>query len=560
MLVANEWAAAMALRNTVAGGLAILASATAIGLFIGSISVRGVKLGVAGVLFSALVFGQFGLGIDPRVLEFLRDFALILFMYAIGLQVGPGFVSSLRADGLRLNGLSIAVLIFGAIISAAVGYWLPTVSGSGLFTGSFTTTPGLAAAQEAVRRAVGATEQSAADVARIGLAYSIAYPFGVIGPVLVVLMLRKVFGVRIAEEKTAMALEEQKRRPPIQTMDFEVTEPTYAGQLIRDLEILRSGNIILSRLMRDGGMSVPTGATQIRTGDVYRAVGTREQLDKLVAVMGQPSKVNLDTVAGDLRRLDLVVTRSQVLRKSLRELDLIRRTGVTVARINRAGVDLVPTASLKLGFADRLTVVGPAAGLKAVEAELGNSPESLDRPQVAPIFLGIVLGVLVGSIPIFVPGLNITVRIGLAGGPLIAAIALSQLGSIGSIVWYMPASANQLFRDFGLAVFLACVGFRAGDHFIQRAANMTGIALLIWGAVITIVPAFVVGCFARKFLRMNFVTLSGWVAGAMTSSPALLFANELSQSEAPAVAYAAVAPLATLLPILCAQILAIVFR
>jgi putative transport protein len=277
----------------------------------------------------------------------------------------------------------------------------------------------------------------------------------------------------------------------------------------------------------------------------------------LVSALGRPSKVDLGTVTGDVRRMELVVTRTQVLRRPLRELHLQHRTGVTIARVNRAGINLVPTASLRLAFADQVTVVGPEAGLKMIEAELGNCPESLNRPRLVPIFLGIVLGVLVGSIPLKFPGLHTTLRIGLAGGPLLAAIALSQFGNIGSIVWYMPVSANQLFRDFGLAVFLACVGLQSGDHFFQHAAQGAGLVLLLWGAAITLLPVFIIACFARLILRMNFITITGWIAGAMTSSPALLFAGEMAGSDTPAIAYAAVAPLATLIPIICAQVLAI---
>jgi putative transport protein len=231
---------------------------------------------------------------------------------------------------------------------------------------------------------------------------------------------------------------------------------------------------------------------------------------------------------------------------------------VVIAYVNRSGIDLVPNGSFKLMFADRITAVGPKAGLEMVEAALGNSPETINRPQLIPIFLGIVLGVLVGSIPLAVPGLRGGgLRIGLAGGSLLAAIALSRLGSIGSVVWYMPAAANQLFRNFGLAVFLACVGLQAGDHFIQRAVHSAGLTLVAWGAVITVVPVFVVACLARTALRMNFISLAGWVAGAMSSSTALLFAEDALASDAPSITYAAVLPLAEFLPIICAQILAI---
>jgi putative transport protein len=547
-------------RDSVANGMAILALAVTIGLLLGAISFRRMKLGISGVLFSALLFGQIGLTIDPKVLQFLRDFALILFMYSIGLQVGPGFISSLRTEGLRLNLLSVAVLILGAAMSALVGSHLGHATAPGLFTGAFTTTPGLAAAQETLRRSSLTADQIRAATERTGLGYTITYPFGVIGPVLVVVLLRRIFRVSIQNEKTALAAEEDKRRPPLETVDFEVTQPAYAGKPLRNHPLLKENSILLSRLLRDNLLSVPIGETQIQLGDTYRAVGQREQLSELVAAIGRPSTVDLGAVSGAIRRMNLVVTRTQVLRRPLRELNLMRRTGVTIGRVNRAGVDLAPTASLRLAFADQLTVIGPEAGLKMAEAEFGNCPETLNRPRLVPIFLGIVLGVLVGSIPFKFPGLNTTLRIGLAGGPLLAAIALSQFGNIGSIVWYMPVSANQLFRDFGLAVFLACVGLQAGDHFFQHAVEGSGLILLLWGAAITILPVFIVGCFARLILRVNFIVLSGWVAGAMTSSPALLFAGEMAGSDAPAVAYAAVAPLATLVPILCAQILAVTSR
>ena len=544
--------------DSVAEGMAILAWAIVLGLLLGAVRVRGVRLGISGVLFSALLFGQLGLTVEPRVLEFLRDFALILFVYAIGLQVGPGFLSSLRSDGLRLNALSVLVLVVGAAMTALVGRtgWITRDATAGVYTGAFTTTPGLAAAQDTLHHSAGGAGNAAA-VDRATVAYTVTYPFGIIGPVLVIVALRQVCRIRLDQEKRNLAAADEARRPPIEIVDFEVTQPAHAGYLLRDHPLLRDNGVVFSRMLRDAVLTVPTADTQVRVGDVYRAVGPRNRLSELVEAMGRPATADLGRAAGDVQRMELVVTRTQVLRRSLSELNLIRRTGVTIARLNRAGIDLIPKATLRLAFADQLTVVGPEAGLKMVEAELGNSPERVNRPQLVPIFLGIVLGVLVGSIPLQIPGLAAPLRIGLAGGPMLAAIVLSQLGNIGSVVWYMPVSANQLFRDFGLAVFLACVGLEAGDHFVQRAAEGGGIAILGWGAAVTVLPVFIVALFARTVLRMNFITLCGWIAGAMTSSPALLFADEIAGSDAPAVAYAAVAPLATLLPIVCAQILAI---
>lgn len=550
------------IQHSVPWELALLGLAVSLGLALGAVRVRGLRLGVSGVLFLALVFGQLGFTLDDRVLEFLRDFALIIFVYAIGLQVGPGFLTSLRQEGLRLNVLAVLVVVLGAVLTAAVvrvGH-LERVATSGLYAGAFTTTPGLAAGQEALRHMRDAKPDGVARALAVtGLAYTVTYPFGVIGPILVIAMLRRMLGVSVADERASLNAAAQVRRPPIEVVEFEVTQPAHAGIALRDHPLLRESGVILARMARDNKLAVPGGDTVIQLGDIYRAVGPRTALARVAKAIGRLTTAGLERAMGDVERMDLVVTRTQVLRRTLRELNLTGRTGVTIVRVNRAGINLTPNANLRLQFGDRLVAVGPVAGLKAVEAELGNCPETLNRPQLVPIFLGIVLGVLVGSIPLVIPGLGVRLKIGLAGGPMIAAIALSQLGNIGSVVWYMPVASNQLFRDFGLAVFLACVGFRAGNHFLENLSGTTGLVLIAWGALITVVPVFAVALAARKVLRMNFVTLAGWIAGAMTSSTALMFADELTESDAPALAYAAVAPLSMLTPILCAQLLVVAF-
>jgi putative transport protein len=540
-------------KGSVTSDLAILGLAVTVGLSIGAIPFRGLRLGIAGVLFSSLIFRQCGLAIDPKVLDFLRDFALIVFMYAIGLQVGPGFGASLRSEGLRLNILSICALVLGGLLTAAITPLLPNGTAPGLYCGAFTTTPGLAAAQEALR----AASSTGAGAAATALAYSITYPFGVVGPMLVVLAIQRLFRVHMGDERASLAKAEQKRHASIDFVDIEVTAPEFAGKCLQDEPLLHSQEIIVTRVLRDGVATSPTADTRVKLGDVYRAVGPKERLPTLIAALGRPSPVDLSTVPGDLGRSEFVVTRRHALHRSLRELDLRRRVGVTIGIVHRAGVDLVPTASLRLAFADRVTAVGPKKGLELAEAELGNCVDALQHAQLAPIFLGIVVGVVLGSLPLELPNLHGALHIGLAAGSLFAAIALSRLRSFGSVIWYMPAAANQLFRDFGLAIFLACVGFQAGDHFIQRAAHNSGFALLAWGAVVTLVPVFIVGCYARLVMRMNFINLAGWIAGVMSSSTTLQFASEITSSNSPAIVYAAVIPLAELMPIISAQLLAL---
>jgi putative transport protein len=540
-------------------GLATLSLAVVLGLALGAIRVRGIRLGVSGVLFSALLFGQIGLTVDARVLGFLRDFALIIFIYSVGLQVGPSFLASLRAEGLRLNLLSIAAIVLGAVFTGVVVtlFHLSHELSSGLYSGAYTTTPGLAAGQEALKHALASPDRA---VAAAGLAYTVTYPLGVLGPSLAIVVLRRLFRVRIEEEAAQLKAARQGSRPQLQTIEFEVTEPAHAGKALREHPLIKSHDVIFSRLWRDKAATVPSGDTEVRVGDIYRVFGPHHHVTKVVAEMGRPAQFDFDRATGDIRRQEILVTRTRVLRRTLRELDLPRRAGVTITRITRAGVDLLADASLRLQFGDLVTFVGPAAGLKVVERELGNCPETLNRPQLVPIFLGVVLGVFVGTIPLRVPGLGTTLRLGLAGGPMLVALILSQLGNIGSVVWYMPVAANQLFRDFGLAVFLACVGLQAGDQFVERVRQGGAVALVVFGLAISILPVLVVGAFARWRWKMNFVTLSGWVAGAMTSSPALLFASDMTHSEEPAIAYAAVAPLGMLTPIICAQLLVVFLR
>lgn len=546
-------------RDSVSLALATLALAVVLGLLLGAVRFRGFKLGIAAVLFAGLLFGQIGLVVNGDVLEFLRDFSLITFVYAVGLQVGPGFLASLRAEGLRLNLLSLAVLGLGAVATVGVVRMshLPRHVASGLYAGAFTTTPGLAAGQEALRQTLSSKPDTAAAALRsTGLAYAASYPFGLIGPILVIMLLRRIFRVDVKRELELLAAAEKNRRPPLDVADLEVTQEEHAGHVLREHPLIRSRGVVFTRLLRNGVMTVPTGDTRLELGDIVRATGPAPVLAELVAAIGRATNANFDGARGDIQRAEFIVTRTRVLRRPLHELDLIRRFGVTVGRVTRSGIELSPRANLTLHFGDRVTAVGPAVGLKMVEAELGNSPETLNRPQLLPIFLGIVLGVLVGSIPLKMPGLSTPMRIGLAGGPMIVAIILSQFGNIGAVVWYMPSAANQLFRDFGLAVFLACVGLQSGGHFVQRLLSEHGLIFVAWGVFITVVPVLLIGCIARVVFKMNFITLSGWVAGAMTSSPALLFAEELGAgSDTPAVAYAAVAPLAMLAPVICAQLL-----
>ena len=542
--------------------LLALSVAIALGLALGRVQVRGVRLGVAGVLFAALALAEAGVSIEPEALPFVRDFALVLLVYAIGLQVGPGFIASFRAEGLRLNLLATAVLVIGAAAAAWFThvFALPRDGAMGVYAGAFNSTPGLAGGQVVVRQLLAADPGRVnAVLASSSLAYAVTYVFGVVGPILLVVVLRRVFRVRMQDERSALATRDRSRRAPSVIADIEIEAGAHAGRTVRDLPATLRGEVVLSRHYRGGTSSVPRANTVLRPGDRLRVVGAPEAVRSVVVALGRPSALDLSQVAGAFRRADLLVTKTGALRRPLRDLALRGRTGVTISHVLRSGVELIPHGGTTLKFGDRVTVVGPEDGIRVAAEELGNEPEALERPYLFPVFVGIALGVLVGAIPFTIPGLPAPLQIGLAGGPFLVAIALSQLGSIGSVVWYMPVAANQMVRDMGLCIFLACVGFQSGGGLVERAAD-AGVGLVLAGAAVTLLPALVVACVARWLLRMNFITLTGWLSGTMTSTPALLYATEEARSDAPALAYAAVAPLGELLPIVCAEIVALVVR
>jgi putative transport protein len=421
--------------ETVTGGLAWLSLAVVFGIALGNVRIFGIKLGVAAVLFSALVFGQLGLAIDQHVLAYFSSFALVLFVYALGLQLGPGFVASLRSDGVRLNGLALAVVVLGALLTAGLVRvaHLPRAMAPGLYAGAFNVTPALAAGQEVLANIAPARGLDAAKaVAQTNLAYSATAPFGLVAPILTIVLFRVWFRANPGHELQHLREHERTRRPPRAIVDVEVLNPAVAGLTLRDQRFFQREGVRLGRRLRGTEQVVPTAATDIAVGDIFRAVGPPAAVDRLVALLGRVSAVNLADLgtpdAGAVHRRELVVTHKGVLGKQLRELDLLNRFGVGLVQVRRAGVDLPVSGATSLHFGDGVMAIGPEAGLAKVEAELGNSPDALNQTQLIPIFLGICLGVVAGSIPIAVPGLHTSVKIGLAGGPMLVAILLSRLG------------------------------------------------------------------------------------------------------------------------------------
>jgi putative transport protein len=534
----------------------VLSVVAACGLALGSITIARLHLGIGGVLFAGLAVGRW-IGHDAgneNVLEFARDFGLILFVYTIGVQVGPGFLASLRRNGLPLNLAAVVVILLGVgmtILVSKVGH-VPMANAVGLLAGGTTNTPSLAAAQQALHDIKNISDSSGTVAA-----YAIGYPFGIVGIILIMVLSRGVFRIDLRSETEAL-LREREGTPLLSRRNIEITNANLDGLPLSRIPGI-GDDVFISRTQHGKKVTVARGSTTVHAGDVILAVGEEEKLNQVELIMGRASTVDLTSVPSSITSRRILVTQNSALGQTVAELNLQQRYGVTLTRIRRGDIELPPGPDLPLQFGDTVMAVGEEAAIKQVAAELGDSLSRLNHPQVIPIFVGIALGVILGSIPFRLPGMPAAVKLGLAGGPLIVAIILSRLGNVGPLVWHLPLSANFALREVGIVLFLASVGVKSGEGFFQLLLHGPGIYWIACGALITAVPLLIVAAIARIFMKMNYLTLCGLLAGSMTDPPALQFAGTLTNSEAPGISYAAVYPLVMLLRVLAAQVLVLVF-
>ncbi|HSI35056.1 MAG TPA: putative transporter, partial [Tepidisphaeraceae bacterium] len=522
---------------------------------------RGVSLGVAGVLFAGLVVGKL-LGdhkLDHGAVDFAKEAGLILFVYTIGVTAGPGFFASLRRQGIGLNALAALIIVLGVVTTIAVSKFggIPMKDAVGLMSGATTNTPSLAAANEAL-----AARGVPAEQVKTGAAYAIAYPFGIVGIILAMLGVRAFFKIKLDKEAERLAAADPQRNGLV-SLNLLVTNVNLDGRAIERIPSFDDGDVVVSRILRGGASATPGGAVEIaspqtvvHTGDVLLVVGPEQAIEDLRVVIGEPAKVDLRTVAGSpIVTRKLLVTHRAALGRTVDELHLRQRLGVTITRVRRTEVEVAPGPQLRLQFGDTVTAVGPESALEQAGKELGNSIKRLNHPQIAPVCVGILVGILLGSIPIALPGMPAAVKLGLAGGPLIAAIVLSRLGHFGPLIWHLPGSASIVMKEIGIVMFLACVGIASGAKFFDALASGEGWRWMACGALITAVPLAVVAVIARAGMKMNYMTLCGLLAGSMTDPPALAFAGQATQSDAPSIAYAAVYPLTMVLRVVAAQVL-----
>lgn len=574
--------------DSVAHSVLIVTLVAAVGLAIGHVSVRGISVGIAGVLFAGLAFAHAGVTINHEVLEFLRDFGLILFVFTLGLQVGPGFFASLRRDGLPLN-IAATFVVLGGVAVAAGQYLLfmprdALPAAVGLLSGATTNTPSLAAAQTTfadrerpTSTSVPAPQPASAPTASqpvhgdeqktvppvtrtsatIGSAYAIAYPFGICGTLLTMVLIRAAFRIDVADERRKLAADDARQHPSLDVVNVEVVNSGLEGRQVEEIPTLGDSGVVITRLLREGRVAVAKPEQVLKVGDVLTAVGPAAALRDLEMIVGRRAAVDVRAVRSDITAQAFLVSNANAAGRTVAELGFGVDGNVRVTRIRRSGLELPVTPLARLQIGDRIMTVGDRDSMASVARTVGDDVTALDKPMLVPILLGIALGVVVGSIPISL-GAPVPVRLGLAGGPLVIALLLSRLHRVGPLVWYMPNSANFTLRELGISLFLACAGLRSGGSF-AATLGAHGVQWLLLGAAITFIPIMAVAIVARGVFKMNYVTLCGLLAGSMTDPPALSFANQITKSDAPTVSYATVYPLVMLLRVLTAQALVMAF-
>jgi putative transport protein len=552
-----NWLFELHKAQPIAHAIGALAFVCVLGMALGSLKFRGIGLGTAGVLFAGIIVGHFGNPVDHQTLDFVKEFGLILFVFTIGLQLGPGFFATLRQQGVKLNLLAAAIVIFGAMSAPLIG-WLAgfdTAAVLGIFSGASTNTPSLGAATQTLSTLPGIAPDR---VALPALAYAATYPTAIVGIIGTLLLLKQVFRIDPVREAADFAAKNRAPVAPLERRTLVVTNPNLDALRLDTIPGRLESRITISRVRHGEETRAATDATVIHRDDRLAVVGTRAGLDQFERVIGQRSAEDLMLTDSALTFRRAVVTDRGVLGKTVEELDLDDRFGVAVTRVTRADLEMSAVPGLRLQFGDQMQIVGTEADLDKAAAVVGNSLKELNETHFIPFFIGITLGVALGTLPIAFPGLPQPIKLGLAGGPLIVALILGRVGRIGRQVWHMPVNTNLAFREFGIALFFAAVGLGAGAKFFSTVFSVTGLQWLLAGACITVLPLLLVGIFARAILKMNFMDLSGLLAGSMTDPPALAFASNIACSDAPTVGYATVYPLTTLLRILSAQILTII--
>ena len=530
----------------------------AVGVYLGKIKIGGISLGVTFVLFAGIAAGHIGFTATPSVLSFLQEFGLILFVFMIGLQVGPGFFESFKRGGITLNALSTTVIILNIAVMFACYYVFFDTSNPnnlpmmvGTLYGAVTNTPGLGAANEAL-----VSVFKDGNIPQIASGYACAYPLGVLGIIGATIALRYICKISIDKEEEKLDEEENENgavKPHF--MNIEITNSYLEGKTIAQVHNFLNRDFVCSRLLHDGHVITPTGSTVFHIGDRVFIVCAENDAEAIIAFIGPEIEVDWKKQDEPMVSKRIVITRPSINGKTLGQMHFSSAYGVNVTRITRHGMDLFASSNLSLQVGDRIMVVGLEGAVNRVASVMGNSVKRLNAPNIATIFVGIFVGILFGSIPVAFPGIPVPIKLGIAGGPLIIAILIGRFGYKAHLVTYTTTSANMMLREIGLVLFLASVGIKAGDGFVETIVQGDGIKYVYTGFLITIIPILIVGTIARLKYKLNYFTIMGMIAGTYTDPPALAYANATCSKKAPAVGYSTVYPLSMFLRIFTAQII-----
>ena len=539
----------------VAHSVLILSLVIAFGIILAKIKIAGISLGVTWILFVGIVFGHFNLSLDEHLLHFLKEFGLILFVYSIGLQVGPGFFSAFKKGGFTLNMLAMTTIFLSVVITVILHFatGVPITTMVGILSGAVTNTPGLGAAQQAN------SDLNGIDAPEIAMGYAVAYPLGVVGAILSLLALKYILNINTTKEEADAEkglghLQELTVRP----VTLVIKNEAINGKAIKDIRPLVNRNFVISRIRYHEGnkeTELVNSGTILHLDDEILIISNPIDIEAITVFFGKQVEVEWEQVSKNLISRRILITKPELNGKTLSQLKIRNNFGANITRINRSGVDLVAAPSLQLQMGDRVTEVGSELAVGHAEKVLGNSMKRLNHPNLIPIFIGIALGCILGSIPFMFPGIPQPVKLGLAGGPLIVSILISRFGPQYKMITYTTMSANLMVREIGISLFLACVGLGAGKGFIETVVNEGGYVWIGYGAIITVIPLLITGLIGRYGCKLNYYTLIGVLSGANTNPPALAYSNDLTSCDAPAVGYATVYPLAMFLRVLTAQLL-----
>lgn len=548
--------------DSVAHIVLLYAIVIAVGVYLGKIKIGGISIGVTFVLFAGIAAGHIGFTAPTNILSFLQEFGLILFVFMIGLQVGPGFLESFRKGGITLNLLSTVMVVLNVIVMFACYYIffdtsdpknLPMMVGT--LYGAVTNTPGLGAANETLYSIF-----DKGEVPQIASGYACAYPLGVLGIIGATIAIKYIFGIKLEKEEEELAKEEEDNddvKPHF--MDLEVTNLYLEGKTLAQVHNFLNRDFVCSRILHDGHVSIPNGSTIFHIGDKLFVVCAENDAEAIIAFIGPTINVYWKKQDEPMVSKRILVTRSSINGKTLGQMHFSSAYGVNVTRVTRQGMDLFAIPSLSLQVGDRIMVVGPEDAVNRVAAVMGNSIKRLDAPNIATIFVGVFIGILFGSIPVAIPGIPVPIKLGIAGGPLIIAILIGRYGYKVHLVTYTTTSANMMLREIGLMLFLASVGIKAGDGFLETVIQGDGVKYVYTGFLITIIPILIIGIIARKKYKFNYFTIMGMIAGTYTDPPALAYANSICSKEAPSIGYSTVYPLSMFLRIFTAQIIVLFF-